>query len=655
VSEAQLPRRDIVLPVIIAALLGVGLWAVPVRDQPAPPVAAAAPACGDCHDEVQAAWSGSNHALAQREPGPHDPVEAAVGGEERAVVGIIGVEPLHQPLVAQPGVPGALWVSPTAYDVVREEWFEAVPGPPLTWNRSCASCHATEVRKGFDGTGYATTWSSLGVGCVACHGGGAEHATGGAPPEEPGAGWTEVCAACHARRAELTDGYEPGAPFLEHFAPQLVDGVHHYLDGQIREEVFEYTSFVGSRMHAAGVGCVDCHEPHSGALRRPGDTLCRGCHDGLGTQPHDLHEEPLACIDCHMPTTTYMARDPRHDHGFLLPDPVSAAAVGLPDPCVGCHDDAARVEAAYAERYEGGHRERAALLQRASEGDQEVASALAEAVRHGAVGERVTAATLAAGLAGVREVVDALEEAAADEHDLVRFAAVSTLASRGVGQAVLRQALGDPVRAVRVAAARGLVGELVPGSEEARSYEGYLKHNADQPEALVERASWALSRRQPEEAVAPLQQALRIDPAHVPAWDALAVVHAARGDAEAALQAARQASHLAPDDAELRFRLGLAQAEAGRVSDALVTLDALPEHPRALLQAGLLAVQSGDHEGGLRRLFRAEDQAPDDVEVRYAIAWALWSWGRHDDARLAARRVLQLAPDHAGARALLAR
>ena len=28
------------------------------------------------------------------------------------------------------------------------------------------------------------------------------------------------------------------------------------------------------------------------------------------------------CVSCHMPTTTYMQRHARHDHGFTIPDPL---------------------------------------------------------------------------------------------------------------------------------------------------------------------------------------------------------------------------------------------------------------------------------------------------------------------------------------------
>ena len=71
---------------------------------------------------------------------------------------------------------------------------------------------------------------------------------------------------------------QPGAPLLDSYAPaDLEPGLYH-ADGQIDGEVFEYGSFVQSRMYHAGVTCSDCHEPHSLALRAEGNALCGQCH-----------------------------------------------------------------------------------------------------------------------------------------------------------------------------------------------------------------------------------------------------------------------------------------------------------------------------------------------------------------------------------------
>ena len=43
----------------------------------------------------------------------------------------------------------------------------------------------------------------------------------------------------------------------------LLDPDLYFPDGQIKGEVYEYGSFIQSRMFHEGVTCSDCHEPHS--------------------------------------------------------------------------------------------------------------------------------------------------------------------------------------------------------------------------------------------------------------------------------------------------------------------------------------------------------------------------------------------------------
>src|SRR5437867_2804453 len=77
-----------------------------------------------------------------------------------------------------------------------------------------------------------------------------------------------VCGSCHSRRAELTGDFHPGENFFDHYALTIPDETDlFYPDGQVRDEDYEFTSFLGSRMRAAGVRCIDCHEPHSARTR----------------------------------------------------------------------------------------------------------------------------------------------------------------------------------------------------------------------------------------------------------------------------------------------------------------------------------------------------------------------------------------------------
>ena len=85
----------------------------------------------------------------------------------------------------------------------------------------------------------------------------------------------ETCARCHARRGRSRRALRDGRPFLDTHRPALLDEGLYFADGQIRDEVYEYGSFLQSKMHAAGVTCSDCHEPHTSELLRAGQRAVR--------------------------------------------------------------------------------------------------------------------------------------------------------------------------------------------------------------------------------------------------------------------------------------------------------------------------------------------------------------------------------------------
>ena len=120
-------------------------------------------------------------------------------------------------------------------------------------------------------------------------------------------------------------------------------GLYH-ADGQIDGEVFEYGSFIQSRMYHAGVICSDCHEPHSLALREQGNGLCMQCHlpAKFDIAEHSHHQQGSAgaqCVNCHMPSKTYMEVDNRRDHSIRVPRPDLTVSIGTPNACTQCHAD----------------------------------------------------------------------------------------------------------------------------------------------------------------------------------------------------------------------------------------------------------------------------------------------------------------------------
>ncbi len=643
---------------------------------PAPPPVGDSSTCAGCHPEQSAAWAASTHASAERALGEGDPRELRLVGPDGAeasfpVTRAIGVEPLVQYLVEVPGT-GRLQVSQLARRTSDGGWFDVFAderrpgewghwtGGGMTWNSRCGECHTTGFRKGFVQAGtYRSTFTELGVGCASCHGA-APH-PGGAPLVTPD---LDTCASCHARRATLTEDFRPGDRFLDHFAPALVDPSPTFRpDGGVADEDFEYTAFLGSKMHGKGVTCTSCHDPHSGRTRQEGDALCLSCHAAMPQfDPAHAHHGPeqASCTSCHMPVTTYMQVDPRHDHVFSIPSPALTEQTGLPNACQACHPSGIDLPAAAARWWSRPVPPRVDALVRARAGGDDAVPGLLATLQDEAPAWRAAAALHLQPWLDRPEVRAALAPLLADVDPLVRFAAADALGPAAPAPDVepaLRPLLRDPVRAVRVSAGRALRFRYGQGAVDVADYSAYLALHADDPTALLERGTWAMELGHPGSARMDLEAALGLDPRSVAAMDALAVLAAQTGRPADAVQLLTGAVALAPDDAELRFRLGLAQAGVGDDAAARGTLREVvrldPRSARAWYNLGLLEAREGG-TAGVSSLRQAVALSPDDPEVGYALALTL-STTDPRGAAAEARRVLSVAPGHDGATALLRR
>jgi hypothetical protein len=105
-------------------------------------------------------------------------------------------------------------------------------------------------------------------------------------------GEIQMCARCHSRRGEIHADYVHGQPVGDDYRLSLLEQDLDYPDGQIKEEDYEYGSFVQSRMSHMGVTCSDCHEPHSLKLRADGNNVCIQCHcaQKYDSPEHHFHE-----------------------------------------------------------------------------------------------------------------------------------------------------------------------------------------------------------------------------------------------------------------------------------------------------------------------------------------------------------------------------
>ena len=579
----------------------------------------------------------------------------------------------------------------------------------------CAACHNTRVRKNYDEASdtYHTAMAQLTVSCESCHGPLKAHvewqaqygSSGRKDPTLPRFNHQQVldnCGFCHARRTDLTGDFKPGDSFYDDQSLAIVDQTdHYYADGQVREEDYEFAAFLGSRMHARGVYCLDCHNPHSMKTLLPGNWLCLRCHNGSYTnapvidpvahshhkvfgysaegklvntdlttyKPHEIKETGGECVNCHMPQTVYMQRHWRHDHGFTIPDPLLTKQYGIPNACNRCHADKTADWALdacakwYGPKMERPTRQRAQWIAQARRGDSSARQPLLALLDGNEPPYwKAAAVNLLGQWAGEPSVRDALLKTLENPDPLVREQAVRALeplaAQPGLPAGVaLRKQSDDPVRSVRVAAAWALRASLPPGTQAARDLQYYLRLNSDQPTGQLQEGAFDLANGQTQEALAHYQKAVAWDPNSAASRHDLAVALSMLGRTREAIAQLEAACRLEPKEAEYEFKLGLAWNEAGAMDKAVAALEKAvhldPRHARAWFNLGLARNALGQSEAALEALLRAETLAPDDPQNPYARATILARLDRKPEARLAAERALAINPGYADAQRLL--
>ena len=337
---------------------------------------------------------------------------------------VFGVEPLQQYMVEFDRTPDMkedeiprVQVLRLTWDTAKKEWFylrppdvneKLEPDDPLhwtgigqRWQTMCADCHSTNLKRNFDSktNQYHTTFSEIDVSCEACHGPGSLHVELAQSKSlfwdrrygyglaklkgEDAEPQLQSCAPCHSRRGLLDADFHAGDQYCDHFQLELLQEDTYFADGQIKDEVYVYGSFVQSKMYHKGIRCTDCHDPHSLKLKHPGNETCTSCHQhsaGKYDVPSHHHHVPgtegAKCVNCHMPERTYMAVDPRRDHSLRVPRPDLSVSLGTPNACSGCHvKDQLQ---SLPETKQGSLKEYADWIQQAEQGDQQIASLIAK-------------------------------------------------------------------------------------------------------------------------------------------------------------------------------------------------------------------------------------------------------------------------------------
>ncbi len=176
-----------------------------------------------------------------------------------------------------------------------------------------------------------------------------------------------------------------------------------------------------------------------------------------------------------MPDRTYMVVDDRRDHGFRVPEPRLTIELGVPNACNGCHQDRDAQWAAQALEGWGVstaiRATHAPVLAGAWNGEAAVLPAL-QALATDAQAPAIlrASAVLASANFPLRDTLSLVAQVLYADEPLVRSAAVRTLDRLPAEQryALLKNLVGDPVKSVRMAAARQLADvspDAVPDQE----------------------------------------------------------------------------------------------------------------------------------------------------------------------------------------------
>jgi tetratricopeptide (TPR) repeat protein len=652
---------------------------------------------------------------------------------------VFGVTPLQQYLVGQPG--GRFQALPVAWDSRPrseggERWIHLYPGERIdardvlhwtqlsqNWNTQCAECHSTNLRKGYRPAEdrFQTSFAEIDVACEACHGPGSRHLewatrtrVWGTPPRgEPGLivrfterrsrSWemdrergiarptkfletrfeVETCARCHARRGLLTEEYRPGRLLADTHRPALLDEGLYYADGQMRDEVYNWGSFLQSRMYAKGVTCSDCHDAHDQKVKVGADAVCSSCHqpERFATRAHHFHREKgrgASCVACHMRTETYMVVDRRHDHSFRAPRPDLTVALGAenaPNACNDCHRDRSAAWAARAVRrwYPGGQQEKAhwatalhagRTFQPAAEGS--LLRVVRDKATPGIV--RATAVSLLPPHLGP-DSLPALEEAARDPDPLVRLGAATTLEALPPKERVRIgvHLLWDAVRAVRVEAVPAFAdvqdADLATEARAAfdRSLDDFVlaqRSNAERPESRVNLGILNVRRGRLEEARRDYDAALRLGPWFVPAYVNLADLLRLQGRDEEGEGVLRAALRIDPANGAVHHALGLLLVRRKRGTEALAELaravELAPRSPDYAYAYAIGLHSAGRAEEALAVLRAAQARAPGARGLLVALVTIERERGALRKARVWARKLVEAAPGDPAARSLAA-
>lgn len=593
------------------------------------------------------------------------------GSEKEYTIGYtFGIHPLQQYLVDFEN--GKKQVLRVTWDAVDKKWYHQYAGNKMdphdwlhwtessqNWNTMCAECHSTNLKKNYNhqDDSFKTTYSSINVSCESCHGPAEKHifwANNSADKITIANAYIlkgnlqfdqlNMCATCHSRRTKLTENYVPGEYFDDQYLLQVLDTVNYHGDGQIKNEVYVYGSFVQSKMFHNDVKCTDCHNPHTLKLKKQGNNLCMQCHEPRYNEPshhfHALGAESSQCVSCHMTGETYMGIDFRRDHSFRVPRPDQSVVYGTPNACIGCHMDKSDAWAAkQVEEWYGNQRGEHfsdGLLLSTKRGMTAVERKMLDDYITNLKYPAIARATVIDNMNMTRiEQFEPILNTLKDTSPLVRHNALMkfNLVNPAERVSIAAEHIKDTSRLVRIAAAQLLNG--IP-KEQLQNLDQYalgkaqdelrtmLYTNADFSTGRLSLGDYLIQNNDIAGAIKQYQAGLKMDSLLLPIYPNLATAYSMNGDTEAAFNTLNTFIKKDPNSSRAYYLRGLlnfeVKKEALAISDLNKAVALDPTNTRASYNIATFYYQNKEWNKAEKAIKTALNTEPQNAEYRYLLA-----------------------------------
>ena len=624
---------------------------------------------------------------------------------------VFGVTPLQQYMVEfdrtpemEPSEIPRVQVLRISWDTEKKRWFylrppdvtdKLEPDDPLhwtgiaqRWQTMCADCHSTNLSRNFDPKTqqYHTTFSEMDVSCEACHGPGSIHielanakslfwdrnyhyglAQLKGTDTEP---QLQTCAPCHSRRGVLNQSFHGGDLYTDHYNLETLGRDTYHVDGQIKDEVYVYGSFIQSKMYHKGIRCTDCHDPHSLQLKHPGNETCTSCHQhaaGKYDVPSHHHHKPgtpgASCVNCHMPETTYMQVDPRRDHSIRIPRPDLSVKLGTPNACSRCHIEDQLPKFDPSTKQQFANKDYAQWMVAADEGEKAVAEAIKETDQwcdeacEAWYGEKRLkpyhfAEPLSAFRAGepdsLEDLVDMIQRPRDAVPDIAKATGLRELAESGVTGAVpLAKTLIDDIDAsplVRAAAINIFMASAPTRSGLSLARKTLVPLLDDQSRLVRVEAARVLVASGIYPELGSSEQ-LRVDQAMKEVKASLMVASDRAGAHMGWARLCEQRGRFDEAIAAYEIAMQVEPNMTGPRTNLAATLEGVAQQTRSPQGPALIARAKALRKEELPLLKRDASLAPTNADVQYRYGLALYLAEQHKEALQQLERTVELAPD----------